>query len=128
MGVWAGVSAGGAAVGVLLGGFLTQYLNWRWNFFVNVPVGIIVVFGALRLLPHHIGEENRKVGLDLAGATLATVGLMSLVYGLSKAPNNGWDSLTVQGFIAAGLALLVVVVITVAQLAKQPVINAAGDI
>jgi EmrB/QacA subfamily drug resistance transporter len=120
MGVWAGVSAGGAAVGVLLGGFLTQYLNWRWNFFVNVPVGIIVVFGALRLLPHHIGEENRKVGLDLAGATLATVGLMSLVYGLSKAPNNGWDSLTVQGFIAAGLALLVVFVINEAKLAKQP--------
>jgi EmrB/QacA subfamily drug resistance transporter len=120
MGIWAGVSAGGAAAGVLLGGILTQYLSWRWNFFVNVPVGILVVFGALRLLPHHIGEENKKMDLDLAGATLATTGLMSLVYGLSKAPNNGWDSLTVQGFIAAGLALLVVFVINEAKLAKQP--------
>ncbi|MBX4190508.1 MFS transporter [Candidatus Saccharibacteria bacterium] len=106
MGVWAAVSAGGAAAGVLLGGVLTQYLNWRWNFFVNVPVGIIVVYGAMRLLPHHIGEENRKINLDLPGAITATAGLMSIVYGLSKAPRNGWDSMTVWGFIAAGLALL----------------------
>lgn len=120
MGVWAAVAAGGAAAGVLLGGILTQYLNWRWNFFVNVPVGIGVVLAAMRLLPHHIGEENKKIELDLAGATLATGGLMSLVYGLSKAPNNGWDSLTVQGFIAAGLALLVVFVLNEARLARQP--------
>jgi EmrB/QacA subfamily drug resistance transporter len=120
MGIWAAVSAGGAAAGVLLGGILTQYLNWRWNFFVNVPVGIVVVFGALRLLPRHIGEENKKLDLDLAGATLATVGLMSLVYGLSKAPNNGWGSLTVQGFIAAGLALLVVFILNEAKLARNP--------
>jgi EmrB/QacA subfamily drug resistance transporter len=120
MGIWAAVSAGGAAAGVLLGGILTQYLSWRWNFFVNVPVGMIVVFGAMRLLPHHIGEENKKLDLDLAGATLATLGLMSLVYGLSKAPNDGWGSLTVQGFIAAGVALLVVFILNEAKIAKQP--------
>lgn len=106
MGIWAAVAAGGAAAGVLLGGVLTQYVGWRWNFFVNVPVGIFVVLAALRLLPHHIGEENRKLKLDLPGAGLATGGLMSLVYGLSKAPANGWGSTTVIGFIAAGLALL----------------------
>lgn len=106
MGVWAAVAAGGAAAGVLLGGILTQYLNWRWNFFVNVPVGIFVVLAAIRLLPHHAGEENQKVKLDLPGAVLATGGLMSLVYGLSKAPANGWDSGTVWGFIGLGIALL----------------------
>lgn len=105
MGVWAGVSAGGAAVGVLLGGVLTQYLNWRWNFFVNVPLGIGVVLAALRLLPHHIGEENVKLKLDLPGATLATAGLMSLVYGFSRAPAQGWDSSTVWAFITAGVVL-----------------------
>ncbi len=105
MGFWAAISAGGAAVGVLLGGVLTQYLNWRWNFFVNVPVGIFVVFAGLRLLPHHIGEENHKLKLDLPGAVLATTGLMSLVYGLSKAPSLGWGSHTVEGFIAGGIAL-----------------------
>ena len=106
MGVWAGVAAGGAAAGVLLGGILTQYLSWRWNFFVNVPVGLAVIFAGLRLLPHHIGEEDHKIKLDLTGAVLATGGLMSLVYGLSKAPMLGWDSGTVWGFIGSGLALL----------------------
>jgi EmrB/QacA subfamily drug resistance transporter len=106
MGVWAGVAAGGAAAGVLLGGILTQYLGWRWNFFVNGPVGLAVVLVAVRLLPHHIGEENHKIKLDISGAILATTGLMSLVYGLSKAPTNGWDSRTVWEFIIAGLVIL----------------------
>lgn len=106
MGVWAAVAAGGAAAGVLLGGVLTQYLGWRWNFFVNVPVGILVVLAATRLLPHHIGEENHKTKLDLPGAVLATGGLMSLVYGLSKAPTLTWGSMTVWSYIALGVILL----------------------
>lgn len=119
LGVWSAVAAGGAAVGVLLGGFLTQYLDWRWNFFVNVPVGIFVVLASMRLLPHHIGEENKKISLDLPGAATATGGLMSLVYGLSKAPNNGWGSHTVLGFIAVGVVLLVAFVLNESK-AKQP--------
>jgi EmrB/QacA subfamily drug resistance transporter len=107
LGVWAAVSAGGAAVGLLLGGVLTQYLSWRWNFFVNVPVGIVVVLAAMRLLPSHIGEENKKLKLDWPGALLATTGLMSLVFGLSKAPKDGWGSTTVWGFIIAGIALFI---------------------
>lgn len=107
MGVWGGVAAGGAAAGVLLGGVLTQYLSWRWNFFVNVPIGLFVVLTSIRLLPHHIGEENTKLHLDLPAAALATAGLMSLVYGLSKAPNDGWGSKTVWEFIIAGLVLLI---------------------
>lgn len=106
MGIWAAVSAGGAAAGVLLGGVLTQYLSWRWNFFVNVPVGLFVVLASIRLLPHHIGEEDEKLKLDLPGAFLATSGLMSLVYGLSKAPNLGWGSNTVISFIGLGVLLL----------------------
>jgi EmrB/QacA subfamily drug resistance transporter len=120
MGVWAGVAAGGAAVGVLLGGILTQYLSWRWNFFVNVPVGIFVVFGAMRLLPHHIGEENTKLKLDWAGATTVTLGLMSLVFGLSKAPTDGWGSNTVIGFLILSFALLFGFVMNEARLAPQP--------
>jgi EmrB/QacA subfamily drug resistance transporter len=107
LGIWAAVSAGGAAVGLLLGGVLTQYLSWRWNFFVNVPVGIFVAIMATRLLPHHIGEENTKMKLDLPGAVLATAGLMSLVYGLSKAPKDGWGSMTVWSFIAVAVVLLI---------------------
>jgi len=107
MGVWAGVAAGGAAAGVLLGGIITQYLGWRWNFFVNVPVGIIVVLGATRLLPHRIGEETKRPKLDLPGAVLATTGLISLVYGLSRAPVLTWSSAEVWEFIAVGIALLI---------------------
>jgi EmrB/QacA subfamily drug resistance transporter len=105
LGVWAAVSAGGAAVGLLLGGILTQYLSWRWNFFVNVPVGILVVLASIRLLPHHDRGDN-KTHLDLPGAILATGGLVSLVYGLSKAPTDGWGSVTVWSFIGVGIALL----------------------
>jgi EmrB/QacA subfamily drug resistance transporter len=119
MGVWAAVASGGAAAGVLLGGVLTQYLDWRWNFFVNVPVGILVVFVSLILLPKHIGEEHKKLKLDLPGAVLATAGLMSLVFGLSRAPNNGWDSGIVWGFIVAGIALLVGFIVN-EKMVKQP--------
>lgn len=111
LGVWAAVAAGGSAVGVLLGGVLTEYLNWRWNFFVNVPVGILVVLAGLQLLPHHIGEENKKLKLDMPGAALATGGLMALVFGLSKAPQDGWGSGTVIGFIVGSLVLLVLFIL-----------------
>ena len=119
LGVWAAVAAGGAAVGVLLGGILTQYLNWRWNFFVNVPVGIFVVLASIRLLPHHIGEENKKLKLDLPGAVLATTGLMALVYGLSEAPQHGWGSLHVIGFLLASGVLLISFVFNESR-AEQP--------
>ena len=107
LGVWGAVAAGGAAAGVLFGGIFTQYLGWRWNFFVNVPVGILVVTMSTILLPKHIGEENKKIKLDLPGAASVTGGLMSLVYGLSVAPTDGWTSATVLGFLSLGLALLV---------------------
>jgi len=124
MGVWAAVSSGGAAVGVLLGGILTQYLDWRWNFFVNVPVGIAVVAVGYYLLPKHIGEEGKRVSLDLPGAALATGGLMALVYGLSRAPAEGWDSSKVWGFIFAGLVLLVLFVVNEARV-KNPLMPLA---
>lgn len=122
LGVWAAVAAGGSAVGVLLGGILTQYLSWRWNFFVNVPVGIIVVLAAFKLLPAHIGEENKKIKLDLTGALTATAGLMSLVFGLSKAPQDGWGSITVIAFIAAAVALLIAFVINESKV-SQPLMS-----
>lgn len=106
MGVWAAVAAGGAAAGVLLGGVITQYLSWEWNFFVNVPVGIAVAAIGLRLIPHHIGEETKKIKLDLPGASTATGGLMALVYGLSKAPQDGWDAPVVWIFIGISAILL----------------------
>src|SRR5665213_3304030 len=76
--VWGAVAAGGAAVGVLLGGIITQYLNWRWNFFVNVPIGIGVIITALRILDRHDSTLDHS-DLDLPGAILSTGGLIMLV-------------------------------------------------
>jgi EmrB/QacA subfamily drug resistance transporter len=104
--VWGAVASGGAAVGVLAGGIFTQYLDWRWNFFVNVPVGIAVVAIALRILDRHESTVEHN-NLDLPGAVLATGGLMLLVYTLVKAPVNGWTSAHSLLLFAISLAALV---------------------
>lgn len=91
LGVWGGVAAGGAAAGLLFGGILTQYLGWRWDFLVNVPVGIIVSLLAVRYIPTH-GSTSEHRDLDLPGAFLVTGSLISLVYGITKAPGWGWTS------------------------------------
>lgn len=108
LGVWSAVTASGAAIGVLLGGILTEYLGWRWNFFVNVPVGFLVVVAASYLLPHRIGEEKRKIKLDQFGALTATAGLMSLVFALSRVPVDGWGSNIVLSFLALSAILLAI--------------------
>jgi EmrB/QacA subfamily drug resistance transporter len=105
--VWGAVASGGAAFGVLLGGIITQYLSWRWCFFINVPVGLFVIISAMRILPKHEGEESEEKSLDLPGAVSVTAGLMSLVYALTEAPTYGWTSnRTVIGLIAAAVLII----------------------
>ena len=118
--VWGAVASGGAAVGVLLGGIITQYLSWRWNFFVNVPVGIFVVFTALRILPLHESEADHN-SLDLPGAILATGGLMTLVYGLVKAPASGWTSHSSLLYFGIAIAALVLFLINESRV-KHPLV------
>lgn len=103
--VWGAVAAGGAAAGVLLGGIFTQYLGWRWNFFVNVPVGIGVIVMALRILDRHDSSVEHN-DLDLPGAILVTGGLMMLVYALVKAPELGWTDGTTLAYFGISLAAL----------------------
>lgn len=103
--VWGAVAAGGAAAGVLLGGVLTEYLDWRWNFFVNVPVGIAVVIAANLYVPESRADLHHNK-LDLPGAVLVTSGLMLLVYTLTKAPSYGWLSLHTGSFLTISVALL----------------------
>jgi predicted MFS family arabinose efflux permease len=109
MGVYAAMSIGGAAVGLLVGGVLTTYASWRWVLFVNVPIGIIVALLAPRALP----ESERHPGrFDLPGAITATLGLALLVYGLSNAatsPNgvSHWGDTKVVTSLAASVVLLV---------------------
>lgn len=89
---WTLVATGGAALGLLLGGALTQYFGWRWNFFINVPIGIVMTLLIGRFVPEHEREDTKKT-LDLSGAALATSSLMLLVLAFSQAPAWGWLSL-----------------------------------
>ena len=116
--VWGAVASGGAAVGVLAGGIITQYLTWRWNFFVNVPVGIGVIITALRILDRHPSTLEHN-NLDLPGAVLATGGLMTLVYALVKAPSNGWTSHTSLTFFTIAIVALAGFIINESR-AKHP--------
>jgi EmrB/QacA subfamily drug resistance transporter len=89
--VWSVVAAGGGAVGVFLGGLLTQYFGWRWNFFVNVPIGAVAVMGILKHVPQH-ADETKDKSLDFPGAVLVTAGFMVLVYALTQASLLGWTN------------------------------------
>lgn len=100
---WTLVATGGAALGLLLGGALTQYFGWRWNFFINVPIGIVMFALISRIVPEHEKEENKK-GLDLAGAGLATSSLMLLVLAVSQAPLWGWTD--IKTLATGGIAAL----------------------
>jgi EmrB/QacA subfamily drug resistance transporter len=107
--VYGGVSASGAAIGLLIGGILTQYLSWRWTLLVNTPIAVIAVLAGLRYVPDSRAEG--KTRYDIPGAATVTLGLVSLVYGCSKASTDGWGSDAVLSFLAAGVVLLVTFVI-----------------
>jgi EmrB/QacA subfamily drug resistance transporter len=101
-GVYAAMSGAGAAIGLILGGALTE-LSWRWTFFINVPIGLAVVL----LAPRVLGESERQRGLfDVPGAVTGTVGLASLVYGLTHAATEGWEDTVTVVTIATGAVLL----------------------
>lgn len=118
--VWGAVAAGGAAVGVLLGGIFTQYLGWRWNFFINVPVGIFVVTTALRILDKHESTADHN-SLDLPGAILVTGGLMTLVYALVKAPALGWTQHVSLTYFTISIVALVAFIINESRV-KHPLV------
>ena len=85
-GVFAAVSAGGGAIGLLAGGMLTEWLDWRWVFFVNVPIGVLIAV----LAPMYINESDRHPGrFDISGALTSTLGMASLVYGFIRGLRGG---------------------------------------
>jgi EmrB/QacA subfamily drug resistance transporter len=121
LGVWAAIAIGGSAVGLVLGGALTQSLSWRWIFFVNVPVGILTFLAALRIVPESKDEHVHR-GYDLAGAVTVTGGLMVLVYGLVHSASHGWGSgQTIISFVAAAVLLSAFVLIE--QRSSEPLVR-----
>jgi EmrB/QacA subfamily drug resistance transporter len=104
MGVFGFVAAGGGSIGVLLGGVLTDVLDWHWIFLVNFPIGVLVVLLALRLLPG--AEATARGRLDVAGAITVTAALMLAVYAIVNANEEGWTSGQTLGLLGAAVALL----------------------
>jgi EmrB/QacA subfamily drug resistance transporter len=105
LGIFTAVSSAGFSAGVVLGGVLTEALGWRWIFFVNVPIGILVTAIAFRALPDPGAERVGRRSLDLPGAASVTGGLMLLVYGLSELGSGVASTATYLSFILAGLSL-----------------------
>ncbi len=105
LGVWSAIAAGGGAVGLLLGGVLTDLVSWPWIFIVNVPVGIATLAMTLRFVPESRVEGQHR-SFDLAGAVTVTSGLVVLVYGIVKTQPYGWGSARTIGTLAVGAGLL----------------------
>ncbi|MDX2853640.1 MFS transporter [Actinacidiphila glaucinigra] len=104
-GIYGAIAGGGGAVGLLLGGVLTEYLNWRWTFFVNIPFAVIAALGAYFVIREPQGGRNRSP-LDVPGVVLSTLGLVALVYGFTRAETDGWsDGSTIGLFVASGVLL-----------------------
>ncbi len=103
-GIYATIAIGGAAFDLILGGFLTQYLDWRWCLYVNLPIAAVVAIGAFTMIPKRSGRSG--VHLDIPGAILGCGGLVALVYGLGEAGTVGWSSPRVIGPLVASGVLL----------------------
>ncbi|MBY6482663.1 MFS transporter, partial [Rhodococcus sp. BP-266] len=104
LGIWSALGGGGAAVGVLLGGLITAGPGWPWVFYVNIPVGLIVIFGLLRVLPPLAPAPGPRPALDILGAALVTAATGSAIYSLTVAGEIGWtnpQTLTAAGAAAA---------------------------
>jgi len=103
-GVFGSVAAGGGAVGLILGGLLTQYLSWRWTLYVNLVFAVIAVAGALAWI--RSGRPDVRPGMDWPGAVLACAGLFCIVFGFSHAETAGWTAPLTIGSLVGGVALL----------------------
>src|SRR6516225_2092007 len=103
-GVYGAIAGAGGAVGLLLGGLLTEYLSWRWCLYVNVVLAVVAVAGAVRLMPSY--SRDPDVRIDWPGTVLVVAGLVSLVYGLSEADTKGWGAPTTIVLLVAGVVLL----------------------
>ena len=119
LGAWGAMGGAGGSAGVLLGGVLTDALNWRWILFINVPIGLAAAAASLRYVPEGRNRE-RAHGFDLAGATAVTLGLIALVWAIVRTDVNGWGSFQTLGVMGIGLGLIAVFLVIEGRLAASP--------
>jgi EmrB/QacA subfamily drug resistance transporter len=115
--IYTAVLTGGASLGLVLGGVITEWLSWRWVLFINVPIGLFALIAA----PLFVTETPRQPGrFDLAGALTSTLGMASLVYAFIRAASSGWGDSVAIGAFAAAAVLLVLFVLNESR-ARQPI-------
>jgi EmrB/QacA subfamily drug resistance transporter len=119
IGIWGAMGGAGGAAGVLLGGVITDAINWRWVLFINLPIGLIAAFLSQRLLLEG-RNANATRNFDVLGALTATAGLSLLVFGIVRTDTSGWGDSTTLLAIAGGLALLALFLTIEGKLAKAP--------
>jgi EmrB/QacA subfamily drug resistance transporter len=119
-GVFGAIAGAGGAIGLLLGGFLTQDLNWRWNLYINVAIAVVAIIGAVALVPS-IAREGERPKLDVPGTVLVSGALFFLVYGFSNAYTDGWGAADSWLMLTASGILLVAFVLWLRR-AKHPLL------
>ncbi|WP_037857221.1 MFS transporter [Streptomyces sp. SCSIO 75703] len=120
-GMWSAVAAAGGAVGVLLGGAITEWISWRWILLINVPVGVVLIVCVLRAVTE-VRNPGAQSRVDTPGAVTITLGLVALAYGLVLSLDEGWGSGTVLGVLAAAVVLLGLFMLNEAKLAAHPLV------
>jgi EmrB/QacA subfamily drug resistance transporter len=121
VGLWGAMNGAGGATGTLLGGIITQELNWRWILLINLPIGIVAALVA-RVAVAERRREGTAESFDLAGALTVTGGLLALVYGIVSAGGHGWGSLAALGPIAVGVVGLAAFVVIEGKFAAAPLV------
>ncbi len=119
--MWSAIAAGGAAAGLVIGGFLTETLSWRWVFFVNLPIGVAAALLSLRFVPNSRADERPET-YDTAGAVTVTGGLLVLVFAIVKAQSYGWGSSKTAGLFVLAVLLLAAFVV-IERRSKAPLIR-----
>ncbi|MBB4891952.1 EmrB/QacA subfamily drug resistance transporter [Streptomyces olivoverticillatus] len=107
-GIYGAIAGGGSAIGLIAGGLLTEYLNWRWCLYVNIPVALIAFGGATVMLHDHRPSRADRPRLDIPGTVLGCGGLVAIVYACSEAQPRGWSDTRVLALLCGGAALLAV--------------------
>jgi len=122
LGVWSAVAAAGGASGALLGGIITQFLTWRWIFFINLPIGVGVLIAASLFVAEGAGNPAGRRHLDLAGAFTVTAGLVAVTWGIVRSQAVGWGSPEILVAFGAGTVLLAAFGLVEARLARGPLV------
>jgi EmrB/QacA subfamily drug resistance transporter len=120
-GIWGAIAGAGGAIGLLLGGFLTQDINWRWNLYINVGIAVVAFVGSIFFVPRTARADERPK-LDIVGTILVSGGLFFLVYGFSNAYTDGWANADSWGMLTGAGILLVAFAVWIGR-AKNPLLH-----